>query len=141
MGAGFIRDSLAPLHSASVGAAARLRLEPSTISLTSQWSIRWGSRQEHLHTAFLWDLGFLTSWGLVSKASILREWESRVDTTSPLLIHCEFTQCHFCHILSVKAVTESHPDSTKGRKSKLPGLRGLEQARKEHHYCCGHFGK
>lgn len=123
------------------GGSSEVGAEPSTVLFTSQQGLRWGCRREHLHMAFLWGLGFLVLWWLVLKARVPREWESHVDTMSLLLIYFELTQCHFCHILSVKAVTESRPESTKGRKSKLPRLRGCETFLKEQYYCCGHFGK
>lgn len=78
--------------------------------------------------AFLWDLGFLVLWWLVSKARVPREWESHVDTKSLLLTYFELTHCHFCHILSVKAVTESRPDSTRGGKVNFPACGGVRRS-------------
>ena len=56
-------------------------------------------------------------------------------------LHIEVTQCHFCHIISVRAATEFHSYSTKGRKSKLPSLRGHGIVQEEQQYCSDHFWK
>lgn len=55
-------------------------------------------------------------------------------------LNFEVTQCHFCHSLSVKAVTKSHPNS-QGGKSDFPAGWGRGKVLEEQQHCCGHFGK
>lgn len=61
------------LHLASVWAAPRLEAGAIPNPPHMSGGLRWGCWLEHLHTAFLQGLGFLTTWRLVSKARVPRE--------------------------------------------------------------------